>query len=138
MKENGFLLFLKARATFIRYCMAGAAATILETGLYMLLYEALGVPNVISTFVAWFLTVLFAFVTNKYFVYRKPGKEKVLKELVGFFSCRAGTGVFNLVWMFVTVDILAWWPLMMKLLSALMVGIINYVVGKVMIFRKGQ
>ena len=61
-----------------------------------------------------------------------------MKELVGFFSCRAGTGVFNLVWMFVTVDVLAWWPLMMKLLSALMVGIINYVVGKVMIFRKGQ
>ncbi|MGN1190692.1 MAG: GtrA family protein [Candidatus Ornithospirochaeta sp.] len=135
-KENRVVAFLKARATFIRYCIVGAAATLLETGLYMLLYEKLGIYNVISTFVAWFLTVLFAFLTNKYFVYRSNSGEKVIKELLSFFSCRIGTGIFNLVWMYVTVDLLDWTPLVMKLLSALMVGIINYLVGKVMIFKK--
>ncbi len=135
-KENRVVAFLKARATFIRYCIVGAAATLLETGLYMLLYEKLGIYNVVSTFVAWFLTVLFAFLTNKYFVYRSNSGEKVIKELLSFFSCRIGTGIFNLVWMYVTVDLLDWTPLVMKLLSALMVGIINYLVGKVMIFKK--
>lgn len=135
-KENRVVAFLKARATFIRYCIVGAAATLLETGLYMLLYEKLGIYNVVSTFVAWFLTVLFAFLTNKYFVYRSKSGEKILSELLSFFSCRIGTGIFNLVWMYVTVDLLDWTPLVMKLLSALMVGIINYLVGKVMIFKK--
>ena len=135
-KENRVVAFLKARATFIRYCIVGAAATLLETGLYMLLYEKLGIYNVVSTFVAWFLTVLFAFLTNKYFVYRSNSGEKVIKELLSFFSCRIGTGIFNLVWMYVTVDLLDWTTLVMKLLSALMVGIINYLVGKVMIFKK--
>ena len=135
-KENRVVAFLKARATFIRYCIVGAAATLLETGLYMLLYEKLGIYNVVSTFVAWFLTVLFAFLTNKYFVYRSNSGEKVIKELLSFFSCRIGTGIFNLVWMYVTVDLLDWTPLVMKLLSALMVGIINYLVGTVMIFKK--
>lgn len=135
-KENRVVAFLKARATFIRYCIVGAAATLLETGLYMLLYEKLGIYNVVSTFVAWFLTVLFAFLTNKYFVYRSNIGEKVIKELLSFFSCRIGTGIFNLVWMYVTVDLLDWTPLVMKLLSALMVGIINYLVGKVIIFKK--
>ena len=102
----------------------------------MLLYEKLGIYNVVSTFVAWFLTVLFAFLTNKYFVYRSKSGEKILSELLSFFSCRIGTGIFNLVWMYVTVDLLDWTPLVMKLLSALMVGIINYLVGKVMIFKK--
>ena len=102
----------------------------------MLLYAKLGIYNVVSTFVAWFLTVLFAFLTNKYFVYRSNSGEKVIKELLSFFSCRIGTGIFNLVWMYVTVDLLDWTPLVMKLLSALMVGIINYLVGKVMIFKK--
>ena len=135
-KENKVVAFLKARATFIRYCIAGAAATLLETGLYMLFYEVMGIPNVISVFVAWFLTVLFAFLTNKYFVYRTPGRKDILKELLSFFSCRIGTGVFNLLWMFITVDLLSLWPLLMKLLSALVVGIINYLVGKMMIFKK--
>ena len=129
------MAFIKNKATFIRYCMVGALATILETGLYLLLYEIIGISNVPSAFVAWFLTVLFAFLTNKYFVYRSGGKEGIVKELMSFFSCRIGTGVFNLAWMFVTVDLLKLWPFLMKLLSALIVGIINYLVGKLMIFK---
>ena len=96
-KENKVVAFLKARATFIRYCIAGAAATLLETGLYMLMYEKIGIYNVVSTFLAWFITVLFAFVTNKYFVYKSKEGERIFKELLSFFSCRIGTGVFNIV-----------------------------------------
>ena len=137
-KERGksIVAFIKARATFIRYCIAGALATLLETVLYMLLYDKLGIYNVISTFLAWFITVLFAFMTNKYFVYKAKSGDKIIKELLAFFSCRIGTGIFNLVWMFVTVDLLVWNPLYMKLLSALIVGVINYLVGKMMIFKK--
>ena len=134
--KSGFWSFLKERATFIRYCIAGGAATALETGLYMALYEGLGLPNVPSAFAAWAITVLFAFFTNKYFVYKKMEREGILKELLGFFSCRTGTGVFNLAWMFLTVDVLDLSPFWMKLLSALMVGVFNYLVGKLMIFRK--
>lgn len=136
MEKSRVVAFIKSKATFIRYCLVGALATALETGLYMLFYEVMGIPNVISVFVAWFLTVLFAFLTNKYFVYRTPGRKDILKELLSSFSCRIGTGVFNLLWMFITVDLLSLWPLLMKLFSALIVGIINYVVGKVMIFKK--
>ena len=70
------------------------------------------------------------------FVYKSKEGERIFKELLSFFSCRIGTGVFNIVWMFVTVDLLSWSPLWMKLLSALIVGIINYLVGKLMIFKK--
>lgn len=136
VRGKSIVAFIKARATFIRYCIAGALATLLETVLYMLLYDKLGIYNVISTFLAWFITVLFAFMTNKYFVYKAKSGDKIIKELLAFFSCRIGTGIFNLVWMFVTVDFLVWNPLYMKLLSALIVGVINYLVGKMMIFKK--
>ena len=136
MGKSRVVAFIKSKATFIRYCLVGALATAVETGLYMLVYDVMGIPNVISVFVAWFLTVLFAFLTNKYFVYRSLGRKDILKELLSFFSCRIGTGVFNLLWMFRTVDLLSLWPLLMKLLSALVVGIINCLVGKMMIFRK--
>lgn len=111
-------------------------ATALETGLYMLFYSVFEIPNVISTFTSWLITMLFAFCTNKFFVYRAGEGKSVFKELMGFFSCRIGTGIFNLLWMLITVDILSWMPLLMKILSAFMVGIINYVVGKVMIFKR--
>ena len=136
VRGKSIVAFIKARATFFRYCIAGALATLLETVLYMLLYDKLGIYNVISTFLAWFITVLFAFMTNKYFVYKAKSGDKIIKELLAFFSCRIGTGIFNLVWMFVTVDFLVWNPLYMKLLSAIIVGVINYLVGKMMIFKK--
>lgn len=130
--------FLLHWRSFFAYCLVGALATALETFLYWLFYEVVLLPNLLSTFIAWFLTIIFCFFTNKCFVYRSKTWEGkiVLKELVGFYSCRISTGLLNMVFMYVTVDVLALQPVLMKLAAAVMVGIINYLVGQLLVFRK--
>ena len=52
-----------------------------------------------------------------------------------FFGFRAVTGIFNILYMYVTVDILNWWPVTMKAIAALIVGLSNYMIGKKLIFK---
>ncbi len=124
--------------TFIVYMVFGFMATLLETSVYWLLYELLGLGNMVSTVIAIVITITFAFFTNKIFVYRSRQWRftLVLRELLAFYWFRTLTGLFNLLFMYVTVDILAWWPVGMKAISAVLVGIMNYLLGLLVVFRR--
>lgn len=130
--------FVHRHRTFLTYCFYGLLATALETALYSLFYYTIGMPNMLSTLLAWGLTVIFAFFTNKIFVYRsRAWKASVLiREILAFFSCRLSTGVINALWMLVFVDWLDFSGVVMKLLAALVVGLVNYVAGLFAVFRK--
>ncbi len=126
--------------TFLIYMVFGLLATLLETFLYWLLYEVVGLSNLVSTVIAIFITITFAFFTNKIFVYRsKVWRLSLLfKELLSFYGSRLLTGLFNMGYMYVTVDLLAWWPVGMKAIAAVLVGIMNYFLGKLVVFRKSS
>lgn len=132
--------FIKSKKTFLLYCVFGALATALEALLYYLFYKVLfkETLNVLATFISWFLTVVFAFFTNKIFVYKKKGWKglNLFKEITSFFSCRLFSGIFNIVFMFLTVDVFKFYYMAMKLLSALCVGIMNYFGGKLWVFKE--
>ena len=130
--------FIQKARSFITYCFYGLIATLFETGLYSLFYIVLELPNIAATLISWTLTVVLAFFTNKIFVYRSRewSARVLLSEIAGFFSCRLLTGVLNAVWMYVMVDILALNGVVMKLLAALVVGIVNYVAGLFLIFSR--
>ena len=94
--------------------------------------------NTLSNIVAWVLAVTFAYLTNKVWVFdSKSWDWQILrKEVPAFISCRLATGVMDLIIMFVCVDILGWHAMLMKLLSNVMVIILNYVFSKLVIFKK--
>ena len=123
--------------TFIVYMVFGFLATVLETFSYWLLYEVIGLSNMMSTVIAIFITITFAFFTNKIFVYKSKvwKTAPLIKEILSFYWFRILTGLFNMLFMYVTVDKLAWWPVGMKAIAAIIVGIMNYLLGKFIIFR---
>ena len=90
-----------------------------------------------SNVIGWILSVLFAYVTNKIFVFESKVKSKkgVLKEAGSFFGFRIVSLVMDLVFMNVTVMLLNWNEFWMKILSNVFVVIANYVFSKVFIFR---
>jgi len=132
-------LWVKYR-TFLVYMVFGLMATLLETFLYWLFYEVIGLSNMVSTVIAIIITITFAFFTNKIFVYKSKEWKfaVVIKELLSFYWFRALTGLFNMLFMYVTVDKLAWWPVGMKAIAAVLVGIMNYLLGLLVIFRKKE
>ncbi len=131
------------------YGVFGVLTTILNIALYRILS---GIMNhLIANAIAWVICVLFAFVTNKVFVFESKSFETklVLKELAAFTAARLATGVFDELFMFVAVDLLKCGQMNLeafgltingatiaKIISNIIVIIFNYIFSKLFIFAK--
>jgi len=124
----------------ILYLVFGVLTTLVNIIVFTLLYRTLGVGTVASNVAAWVLSVLFAYVTNRTFVFesKAAGAKAVIIEAIGFFSGRIMTGLLDTVIIYVSVDILAMDDLVMKILSNVLVVILNYVISKFIVFRGKQ
>ena len=122
----------------ILYAVFGALTTAINIAAYALCYRVLKLPNVPSNVVAWVLAVLFAFVTNKLYVFESKSLERgtVLRELLSFVGARLATGLLDLAVMFVGVDLLHGPDLVFKVASNIVVILLNYVFSKLIVFRK--
>lgn len=97
----------------------------------------IGLATAVSTVIAWVLSVLFAYVTNRKYVFESKafGFAPILRETASFFLCRLATGLLDLAIMVVFVDLLHFNGMIIKILSNIIVIIINYVASKLMIFK---
>lgn len=124
--------------SILSYLIFGVLTTVVNVAAYYLCYDVIGIENIPSTMVAWIIAVAFAFITNKLFVFEsRSWKMRIaLKEACNFTLCRLGTGVIELIVMYVFVDVLNYNGTVMKLISNIIVIILNYIASKLLIFRK--
>lgn len=129
---------LEKYRSLILYVLFGGLTTLVNLVCYHLCYNVLSLPNLAATAIAWFFSVVFAFVTNKLWVFDSKSLEAkvLLYELATFFSCRIATGLVDLAIMYVAVDVMAWNELVWKLASNVIVVILNFVASKLIIFKK--
>ena len=111
---------------------------ILNTVVYAVLYQQLGVSNVTSTAVAWLAAVIAAYLTNRVWVFesKAAGFGPLAREFAAFLSCRVATGLADVAIMYVGVDLLRMQPILMKLLANVVVIVGNYLASKFFIFKK--
>lgn len=130
-------LFQKYREV-IAYLFFGGCTTVINIVTYFVCCNLLGIANVPGNVIAWILSVLFAFITNKLFVFGSSSMQLgvLLKEAVSFFSCRIATGLMDVAIMYVAVDVMQWNSLLWKILSNVLVIILNYIASKIIIFKK--
>ena len=135
---NKYTRFLRKCSELILYILFGALTTALNVIVYAGCYDVLHLSNVISTIIAWILSVLFAFLTNKRFVFRSKNWSirLILREGGQFFTFRGLTGLLDIGIMYLGVDVWAWNHLVMKMASNVIVIILNYVFSKIIVFRK--
>lgn len=125
----------------ILYIVFGVLTTAINYGSYFLLAHPMGLSVIASNVIAWIVAVLFAFVTNKLLVFDSKSLrfDLVLKELVSFAACRFFSGALDTGIMLVFVNMLHFSDLIIKLLSNVLVIIINYILSKFFIFaQKGK
>lgn len=124
---------------FIAYAFFGVCTTIVNLAAYAVAARPLGLKTIPATVIAWILAVMFAYVTNRKWVFHSQakGKAAIAKEAGSFFICRIVTGILDIVIMFICVDILCMNDLVIKAVSNIIVILTNYVASKLIIFRKG-
>lgn len=130
---------LKKYKFIILYGIFGVLTTIINIVTYALCYDVFNISNVVSNIIAWILSVLFAFITNKIWVFESKCFDfKIfIKELWNFIVCRLATGALDLGIMYVGVDLLKGPALILKIASNIIVIILNYVMSKLFVFKKG-
>lgn len=122
----------------ILYVFFGGLTTLVNWGLYALLADILKVPYLWSTAIAQIASILFAYVTNRIWVFESKvkGFRGIAMEMAKFFGCRTASFFLDLGCMYVGVDLLKINDKLMKLLSNIIVVIVNYGLSKLFIFRK--
>ena len=122
----------------VSYLFFGVCTTIVNYLVYIPCYNLLGMSASVSNMVAWVVAVAFAYLTNKPFVFKSNdwSAATVVPELTKFVGCRIGSGVAETIVLFLTVDLLGWNGNIWKLVTQVMVTVMNYVASKLLVFRK--
>lgn len=130
-------LFLKYKE-IILYGFFGGCTTIVNVIIYYLSSRWLGLGTVVSTLLAWWIAVLFAYVTNRVMVFHSSNKEMraILIEFAFFVACRLLTGILDIAIMYLFVDRLGCYDLIIKIISNVFVIIANYIASRLLIFKK--
>lgn len=137
MKKQIKKLYEKYRDV-IPYLFFGVLTTIINIVSYAFFARVLNFGTMPSTVIAWFLSVLAAYLTNRKWVFHSEAKgfSEIFREVVVFFGCRIATGVLDWLMMLVFVDNLYFNDIIMKALANVIVIVLNYVFSKVLIFVK--
>ena len=93
-----------------------------------------------SDIIAWILAVIFAYITNKLWVFESKSWRfpYVLREVGSFFAARLFSLGVDVLFLYVTVEIFHWWEMPMKLIANIIVIILNYILSKLFVFARKQ
>lgn len=144
MKVRSNVMLQKIRALvekywdIVTYLIFGVLTTVVNYLVYLPIYNLLGASAAVSNAIAWVAAVAFAFLTNKPFVFKSHdwSAKTVLPELSKFVGCRVASGVLETLILLLAVDILGWNGNIWKIITSVLVVILNYVASKLLVFRK--
>ncbi len=124
------------------YLFFGGLTTLLSLGVYYVLTNTILNPNEtlqlqIANILSWIAGFLFAYFTNRKYVFESKS-ENVMKEFTKFFFSRISTLILDMVIMFVFVTCLKYNDQIMKLISQICVILGNYVLSKCLVFTKND
>ncbi|WP_348688282.1 GtrA family protein [uncultured Dubosiella sp.] len=120
----------------INYLIFGVLTTVVNIVVFALCAEVFHIQYLIANVLAWIMSVIFAYVTNRKYVFESKS-EDIGKEVTKFFSSRLSTLALDMIVMWLLVDILTASNLIAKVLANILVIIANYILSKVFVFKEG-
>ena len=127
-KETILYLVFVILTTAINIAVCGLLSDILKWDIYL------------SNTIAWILSVIFAFVTNKIFVFNSKSTDKkvFLKDTVFFLIARLISLGFDMLVVWLMADLWGINVWIVKIISNIIVIIMNYIFSKLFIFNNKQ
>ena len=120
------------------YLVFGVLTTAVNYIVYLPCDNLLHLSSAVSNMIAWAAAVAFAYVTNKPFVFHSHdwSAKTVVPELTKFIGTRLGSGGLETLVLLVFVDMLKGNGNVWKLLTSVLVVVLNYIGSKLLVFRK--
>lgn len=116
------------------YLVFGVLTTAVNIAVYYTADNILHINYLISNAMAWFLSVLFAYITNRRYVFDSKDNH-IFYEAIKFFLSRVSTGVMDMILMWLLVSYTPINDMIIKIFVNVLVVVLNYVLSKILVFR---
>ena len=123
----------------VSYLFFGGLTTLVGIGFFALFHYFVGMGVAMAGIGSDVLAVIFAFFTNKIYVFESPSFKPgvFVPELVKFGASRVLTIVLGILALVLLVDILGFNAMLMRLLTIVLIHVIgNYVLSKWIVFAR--
>ncbi len=130
-------LYQKHKAVLL-YLLFGGLTTVISIGTFWLGHSVLQLNEHFSNVISWVLAVLFAFLTNRVWVFSAPtdNAKAFWKQLFRFYGGRLTTLAVEELLLFVFITVLKINGMVVKVGAQIAVLILNFVVSKWFVFKK--
>lgn len=139
---NNITLLYKKYQEIINYLIVGVLTTVVSIVTYFLFSLILDIENnilfILANVLSWICAVIFAYITNKKFVFNTTtsNKKEEIKVFSMFVSSRITTLLIELAFMFITVKVILIDDKIAKVIAQFIVIVLNYILSKLFVFKK--
>lgn len=132
--------FYKKYKEMLLYLFFGGLSFIVSIATYALFNVGMNINELIANVLSWIITVMFAFLTNRVWVFQSPtnGVAEFVKQMFVFYSGRVITLVVEEVILLVFITWLGCNSMLVKVVAQVIVILLNYVISKLVVFRKKE
>ncbi len=135
LTKNFYLKILNENKEMVLYLIFGVLTTLVNILSYLFFFKVCGINILISNIMAWFFSILFAYITNRILVFESKN-EKILHEFGLFIAGRGLSGILDSFLFYVLVVLLMFNDIASKIIINVIVIIINYLLSKKIIFKE--
>lgn len=121
----------------IRYGFFGVLTTVVNFIVFYYFNSVLETSYIYANSLAIIISIIFAYVTNKKFVFKSQTHtfKQTFYEFLNFISLRLGSGIFDMVSMYLLIDGIGIDTNISKVLTQFIVVVSNYIFSKLFIFK---
>lgn len=119
------------------YLIIGGLTTLISIASYALFAKTFNFHYILSNILSWIISVIFAYYTNRFFVFHSTNKEK-LREFITFTLSRLITLALDTLLMIVFIELITLNDIIAKIIVQIVVIIGNYIISKLLVFRTNK
>ena len=139
-EETAIAALYRRYRQILLYCVFGFGTFLVSVGTYAFCVRVLGINELIANAISWIFAVLFAFFTNRRWVFDGKSEDArgLWAQMVSFFGGRLFTLAVEEAILAVFVTWLGFDGVIVKVVAQVVVIVLNYFISKFWVFRKKQ
>jgi putative flippase GtrA len=128
---------IRKHAEVLLYLVFGFLTTVVNFLVYFPLHNGTTMLAAFANVIAWCAAVIFAFLTNKPFVFKSKdwSQRTVFAEAGKFIAARLGSLVIETGIIYLAVDVMRLDGNFIKIITSIIVVILNYLASKLLVFK---
>ena len=135
---NKIIELYKKYKEIINYLIVGVLTTLVSIIIYFISTKIFHINYMISSAISWVGAVIFAYITNKKYVFlsKSETKKEIIIEIYQFFKYRIISFIIELLLMYAFVELIKIDDMISKIIVQVIVIILNYIFSKLFVFKK--